>query len=43
MGYDGGKDLTGSERHAWSLCQMLWTRFDSGGVLDLDPVDEFRS
>ena len=24
-----------------SYCQMLWTGFDSGGVLDLDPIDEF--
>ena len=26
-----------------SLCQMLWTGFDSGGVLDLDPIDELGS
>jgi len=25
-----------------SYCQMLWTGLDSGGVLDLDPVDELR-
>ena len=25
-----------------SYCQMLWTGFDSGGVLDLDPIDELR-
>ena len=24
-------------------CQLLWMRFDSGGVLYLDPVDEFSS
>ncbi len=23
-----------------SYCQMSWTRFDSGGVLNLDPIDE---
>ena len=24
-------------------CQMLWMRFDSGGVIYLDPVNEFGS
>jgi hypothetical protein len=26
-----------------SYCQMLWIGFDSGGVIYLDPVDEFGS
>jgi hypothetical protein len=33
--------MTNSRR--WSYCQMLWMRFDSGGVLYLDSVDEFGS
>jgi transposase len=34
---DGVCTLRGEDS---SLCQMLWTGSDSGGVLDLDPIGE---
>ena len=39
--HDGTLDLIhDSLRRQVSLCQMLWTGSDSGGVLDLDPIGE---
>jgi hypothetical protein len=43
----GAKTEAGAESTARpfssSYCQMLWIGFDSGGVIYLDPVDEFGS